>query len=152
MDLPRLRIEWRRGNAVQVGKALMAPLTPDRRAERAAAILDACRARWRSVPEIDAVSALARDRSLWIRAHDAFDAVRVLALREERRRTHAAYEALLFVAENTAKTLYNASGGPAPFDDDSPWWLAANARSFADAVGDAAAEDEMWNVLTAEAG
>jgi hypothetical protein len=61
--------------------------------------------------------------------------------------TNAIYYNLLFVAENTAKTIYNASGERAPFDDDSPWWLASNARSMAREVNDPVFQSEVWSAL-----
>ena len=60
--------------------------------------------------------------------------MRRLTLREEGAPTSDIYRALLFVAEIVAEIIYNASDAPAPFDTDSPWWLAPNARGFVVAV------------------
>ena len=49
-----------------------------------------------------------------------------------------------------ARTLYvtnNASREPAPFDPDSPWWLASNARSFAEVVAEAEFDRTVWATL-----
>lgn len=37
--------------------------------------------------------------------------------------------------EICAKTLYNLSGQPAPFDADSPYWIIPNAMAFARKLG-----------------
>jgi len=37
--------------------------------------------------------------------------------------------------EICAKTLYNLSGAPAPFDPDSPYWIVPNAFALARRVG-----------------
>ena len=41
-----------------------------------------------------------------------------------------ALKRLLFVAENTAKVIYNASGEPAPFDADAGWELVPCVEHF----------------------
>lgn len=85
-----------------------------------------------------AVQAVARvGRSDWGRGHDAFDAVRQLTLAmeliEPRPRPDPSY-LLLFVAENAARMIYNASGTKYPFDDDSGAWLIRAFRQFAQSL------------------
>ena len=145
--LKQLRLEWKSGGAVRVGRAILEPLSCSRQVSRAAAILDVCRTRWTPVPAVDAVSALARAPERWREGHDHFSAVRQLTLLEERRRTNEIYYSLLFVAENTAKTIYNATEPSAPFDEDSPFWLAANALEMARNVNAPAFENQIWQAL-----
>jgi hypothetical protein len=148
MDLLRLREEWLGGHAVEVGREIFTALDSREQVARAACVLDVCRRFWRPVRQIDAVAALANHRTRWNEGHSAFDAVRDLTLREEAAPTSEVYCALLFVAENTAKTIYNASGPPDPFDEDSPWWLASNVLHFAKATRDAELADALWCALT----
>lgn len=148
--LLQLRLEWKNGDAVRVGREILAALAPAAQVERAASILDLCRQKWTPVPAVDAVASLARNPSRWREGHDHFSAVRALTLVEEKRRTNDVYYSLLFVAENTAKTIYNATPTMAPFDEDSPWWLAANALDMASKVKDARFEEQLWRALTGQ--
>jgi hypothetical protein len=61
----------------------------------------------------------------WSRGHLAFDAVRERTLDAERRAdaVDARLSSLLYVAENAARVIYNASCPPDPFDADSAAWL-----------------------------
>ena len=139
--------KWLRGDAVEVGRTLMMGLAPAKQVACARLVLDLCRARFLPVEAVDQVSALAADPSRWVEAHAAFTAVRHLTLHEERAPTNAVYRALLFVAAIAAKIVYNASGAPAPFDADSAWWLASNARDLALAVGDESFTRQVWRAL-----
>jgi hypothetical protein len=125
----------------------MERLVPAERVAKAAAVLDACRRRHPPVPEIEAVAMLARAPSRWREAHDAFRAIRKLTLLEEKRPTSTVYRALLFVAENAAKTVYNGCEPGDAFDEDCPYWLVRCAREMAMALSDAAFEDELWKIL-----
>ena len=145
--LMQLRLEWKSGDALRVGRTILEPLPSSRQVSRAAAILDVCRMRWAAVPAVDAVSALARVPERWREGHDHFRAVRQLTLLEEKRRTNNIYYSLLFVAENTAKTIYNATAPSAPFDEDSPFWLAENALEMARNVNASTFEDQIWQAL-----
>ena len=138
---------WLAGDAVAVGRDLFEPLTPGQRVERGAAVLRICVSRVPAPPEVAHILTLANDRDRWREAHDAFSSVRGLTLGEARRPTSAAHSALLYVAENVAKTVYNASGAPAPFDNDSPWWIASCARSLATALGDPHFAHLLWTAL-----
>lgn len=86
------------------------------------------------VPErkeyLDLISIL-ESPSRWKEAHDQFSAIRTrLTLpMEERGDTTLEYH-FVFVAENAAKTGYNCSGEPAPFDEDSFEALLICEREF----------------------
>jgi hypothetical protein len=90
---------------------------------------------------------LARAPGRWHEGHEHFDAVRQLTLLEERRRSNATYSALLMVAENTAKTIYNATEPLDAFDEDAPFCLALNALDMARTINDPAFEDLLWQAL-----
>jgi len=151
MPNDNLRREWKTGDAVAVGRCIMEPLTAEEQVIRALKLLKVCLNCFRQIPELNSVIAVASDPSRWAEAHKVFSDIRRLTLKEERKRTNDIYYSLLHIAENTAKTVYNASGAPRPFDYDSPWWLAQNVRSLIEAVGDSRFEDRVWSVLTEEA-
>jgi hypothetical protein len=71
---------------------------------------------------LDELHQMASDRGTWNRAHDLFQRIR-------KRSLHAYHigdmklKAQLGFEEACAKTLYNLSGHPAPFDSDSPYWI-----------------------------
>jgi hypothetical protein len=79
---------------------------------------------------LDELRAMIGDRDTWHRAYDLFQRIRQKTLAAERRRDELADCQYLF-EEVCAKTLYNLSGRPAPFDSDSPYWLGPNALLLA---------------------
>ena len=66
--------------------------------------------------------ALANDRSRRKEAHVLFSEIRRKTLAAEQRNDQLALAQYSF-EEVCAKTLYNISGEPAPFDPDSPFWV-----------------------------
>jgi hypothetical protein len=77
---------------------------------------------------------MAADRGRWPKAHALFDKIRQKTLRVDRERNSALGRQYMF-EEICAKTLYNLSGAPAPFDPDSPYWVVPNALALARAIG-----------------
>ena len=148
MDLAALHEEWITADPVQVGKVVLGALTPQERVARALAMLDLCRACCPPIAAVDVVMTIGSNAGRWREAHRAFQDVRGLTLLEERKPTNRAYGSLLFVAENTAKTIFNASGEPAPFDEDAPWWLASNVLHLARTVRDSGLQEALWRALT----
>jgi hypothetical protein len=142
--------QWLHRGDPEMGRLLLDPLSASERVRRAAAVLHACIEQSERVAEVDQVLEIARDATRWWEGHRAFDAVRRLTLEAERRHATGRYVSLLFVAEITAKTAYNASEPLDPFDDDSPWWLVPNARHFALTLGDARIRRRLWQVLYGE--
>ncbi|WP_147300726.1 hypothetical protein [Lysobacter silvisoli] len=81
-----------------------------------------------------ALDAMAAEPSQWHDGHDLFQKIRSKTLAAERvgdRLSNAQY----CFEEVCAKTLYNLSGFPAPFDKDSPDWIRPNALVLAQALG-----------------
>ncbi|OWV80055.1 hypothetical protein ATY78_09975 [Rhizobium sp. R635] len=70
------------------------------------------------------------DRGSWQGAHNLFQHIRHKTLRAERASDDVGQAQYLF-EEACAKSLYNLSGATAPFDTDSPFWIASNALSLA---------------------
>ena len=139
---------WSSGEALEAGRLIYERIPTEQRPLWAAAILDECRRLIHSVPEINKIYELALDRSRWREAHAAFWPVRTLTLKaEENKATDPLYKAILYVTENTAKVIYNASGRPAPFDHDAGWWLVSNLRHVVDLLNDADFGAKAWSLV-----
>ena len=146
-DISELRARWERGEAVAVGNVLYEPLAAPQRVAWACDVLDVCRAHSNEVPPVEHVAELGRSPGRWHEARKAFGNVRALTLDQERKPTDPFYLALLHLAENTAKVIYNASAAPLPFDADAGWWVASCARAVVDCVDDPDFETEVWDAL-----
>ena len=83
---------------------------------------------------LDELHRMIGDRSSWHKAHELFQQIRQKTLAAERRKDELAECQYLF-EEVCAKTLYNLTGRPAPFDADSPYWIVPNAMSLARRMG-----------------
>jgi len=143
----QLHQRWAVQDAVAVGREIFEPLSPAQRVARGAAVLAVAAARVATPQAVADLLKLAGEPDRWSEGHDAFSAIRKLTLAEERQPTRRAYNVLLLLAEGVAKTVYNASGSTAPFDEDAPWWIAACARSLVDAVDDTVFEQKVWASL-----
>ena len=148
MQIDELKRLWNGGRGVEVGGVLYEALPNDLRPAWAAEILALCGSQLPPIPVVEAVVAIGRDPRRWGEGHAAFRKVRELTLAEERsRRGGQAYECLLFVAENAATVVYNASGRPAPFDHDAGYWLAACLRQFSEQIASAEFQEQAWRLL-----
>ena len=83
---------------------------------------------------LDELAAMAADHGRWSKAHGLFDRIRQKASAAERAGDQTLTAQYLF-EEICAKTLYNLSGSPAPFDADSPYWVVPNAFALARRIG-----------------
>ncbi|MBT9456997.1 MAG: hypothetical protein IV097_10290 [Burkholderiaceae bacterium] len=83
---------------------------------------------------LDELLVVVRSPSQWHTAHGLFQRIREKTLAAERSRNGTAMAQRLF-EEVCAKTLYNLSGEPAPFDADSPYWVVPNAIALGRLVG-----------------
>ncbi len=92
---------------------------------------------------------MASDDQQWRYAHALFRRIRAKTLRADEANDHLLQHQYGF-EEICAKTLFNMSGHsdpdckefPAPFDDDSPFWVLPIAVAFARALG----VDEPYSV------
>lgn len=73
---------------------------------------------------------MASDRTRWRLGHGLFDRIRNKMLKADRKSDLRLQHQYLF-EEICAKTLFNLCGSPAPFDDDSPFWVIPIALQFA---------------------
>ena len=126
------KLAWLSGQHLDCGRLIYESLTPHQRVSWASDILNFCIEHSPSVTPVNSVAALAPDESSWSLAHAAFSKVRALTLLEEESPGTLDPRAarLLFIAENTAKVIYNASQASAPFDHDAGWWLAKCLDDF----------------------
>lgn len=109
-------------------------LPRDYRPHWAGNILDLCRSRFPHLREVDEVYFVSCDATHWERAQQSFDAVRALTLSNTAPFSGAA---LLFrLAENTAKVIYNASGGSVPYDHNAGWRLVEDLHAICEFLDD----------------
>lgn len=83
---------------------------------------------------LERLDQMIEDRDSWIKARSLFESIRVKNLRAGRscdRRAEAQY----CFEEVCAKTLYNLTMQPAPYDPDTPYWIVPNALSLARKLG-----------------
>ncbi|HEX7802648.1 MAG TPA: hypothetical protein VF471_07830 [Pseudoxanthomonas sp.] len=81
-----------------------------------------------------AIDTMAAEPHQWCGGHNLFQTIRSKTLAAERSGDHLKNIQYLF-EEVCAKTLYNLSGFPAPFDKDSPDWVHPNALVLARILG-----------------
>ncbi len=80
-----------------------------------------------------ALETMAADQDDWRNGHGLFQKIRSKNLVAERTGNHLKNVQYCF-EEVCAKTLYNLSGSPAPFDRDAPDWIHPNALALAKAL------------------
>ena len=83
---------------------------------------------------LDELTQTVRDHDAWPGAHDLFQKIRGKTLQCERSGDTKLGSEYKF-EEVCAKTLYNLSYEPAPFDADSPYWIIPNALIAARRLG-----------------
>lgn len=71
---------------------------------------------------LQALAAMASNRGRWRDAHGLFQGIRQKTLAAEKKGDELRLAQYAF-EEVCAKTLYNLSGAPAPFDADSAFWV-----------------------------
>ena len=80
-----------------------------------------------------ALDTMAAEPSQWSEGHELFQRIRSKTLAAERSGDRLSNTQYCF-EEVCAKTLYNLSGFPAPFDKDSPDWIRPNALALAEVL------------------
>ena len=139
---------WRQDDALRAGQLIYQAIPVASRPSWAGAVLEVCKERHGPVAEVEAVGELAWIEEEWPKGHEAFTRARLLTLAyESGDKDDPVYEALLFVAENAAKVIYNASGRSAPFDRDCGTWLVVNARNMVEVVKEERFERRVWQAL-----
>src|SRR5262245_19063765 len=111
--------DWTTDDVEGFGRRVYEETPVSKRPCWAAELLDLCTFASPEIPEVQLVIALGQKTpaSEWAAAHAAFTGVRTLTLRNHRALLlERRLELLLYVAETSAKVIYNASGRSAPFD------------------------------------
>jgi hypothetical protein len=130
---------WRFGRLGVVGYLLYENLPVNKRPGWAVGVLQLCCSVADQVPhELKSLIDLSHDPSSWKEAKPAFRAVRLLTLSAFRAEPEAEslHSRLLYLAESTAKVIYNASGEEGPFDSDAGWWIPQRAVELVQKAGD----------------
>jgi hypothetical protein len=137
MAFVQFRDGWVSGDPIACS-SLAAELDTNALVGLATAGLSACAAATEGAPpEIAEVIRLGGAPISWGKAHEAFDRIRALTLAAERGGTKNMGRPsllLLFVAENAARVIYNASRPEDPFDSDSAEWLLRTVSQFLKAL------------------
>jgi|ERR1017187_7658949 hypothetical protein len=139
---------WISGEAILAGKIVYEQLPVQERPLWAARLLGRCAKLIPSVAAVEKTVEVALTPNLWPNAREAFDAVRALSSKDERKQTPSAlYAQVLLLAENTAKVSYNATGLSAPYDHNAGWKVVQVVRQIVDRVAKPEFETEVWNLI-----
>jgi hypothetical protein len=142
---------WKSGKPLDAGRILYEHISNKHRPLWASGILDLSRKLINPVPEVDTVCEIAKTPLRWKEAYAAFTAVRMLTLRVEQDRVaEPLYKSILVVAENAAKVVYNASGGPAPFDNNAGWRLVRDVHHVVSLVNNSDFASKAWKIVSSE--
>src|SRR6185436_8546856 len=154
------KLLWDERNLMEAGMLLFERIPLPFRPLWGADILTFASQRISFVAQIQDVITFARTPDEWVnsasqdkgkKAHNFFDAVRLLTLEEERKDTKdKLYINMLLLAENVAKVTYNAYSYGAPFDHSAGWWIIANLKGITEIVNDTDFSASAWKVLTNE--
>jgi hypothetical protein len=132
---------WEGGRALDAGELIFESLPAETRPIWAAGILRLVHeSGGRNCFAIQVVLEIADDPTEWASARGAFLKLRKETLRLERSWFSSRKQRLLllqlYVAENVAKVLYNATNPADEFDGDSGWWIAKCLRDFVEMCDD----------------
>jgi len=122
---------------IKVGREIFEKIPNDIRPGWAGLILSRFDNYVRDIPsEVIEMYSIIDDQERWKEAHNQFGKIRRFLL------THSSYkpESYLHLAELVAKVTYNSSGQPAPFDNDSGWYITSIALRT---TGELKTEDHM---------
>ncbi len=87
---------------------------------------------------------MVREPNRWPDAHEHHSKIRNRTVNAEKREDSVATVQCLF-EEICAKSIYNLSYEPAPFDSDSPYWIIPNAIAYANLLG--LRRDEIIDII-----
>lgn len=136
-EIEQAAAAWEAGDELAAARIIYEHLEREQRPAWAARLLElACRAV--DVPTVvTMVLEIAANDRRWPEAHEAFQQVRRVVLgRQTAADGNDRLDALLDLAEKTAKVIYNASGSAAPFDYNSGWKIGPSLRRLLIAIGD----------------
>ena len=143
---------WDCRQPVEAGRSLFEAIKPSERAKWAVAVLRLAQERSTLVSQsIQHLLRISDDSGNWPLAKQVFSTLRAEVLKLERLQTltDAQEEGILclYLAENVAKVLYNATNPPDEFDEDSGWWVAGCLRRYVDHLNDDEFTRKAWTTL-----
>jgi hypothetical protein len=143
---------WRGGQPLEAGRLIFESLPMDERPRWAGRILEvAVRQADQSDPAIEELRATIRIPSYWSKGHRVFSALRVQTLKLEGRWWRTARQnallRLLYLAENVAKVVYNATDPTDEFDEDSGAWVVVCLKNLVDFWADEAFSNAAWDAV-----
>lgn len=122
------------------------PMSDVELANWAGDVLRAIALREDSVDAVECLLELVTNRADWPRGRQLFVELRKRTLQAEEFDRDSKLD-LLLLAENVAKTLYNLSGGPAPYDDDCATAVAIGAQRYVEDWDVPGLRDELAELL-----
>jgi hypothetical protein len=146
---------WQDGQPLEAGRIIFENLAPDARPKWAATILSlVVEKSGKRIEPIERLRRIAANPREWVQAHDAFSMLRESTLELERLSNRSDEQTLLlrqlYLAENVAKVVYNATNPTDEFDEDSGWWIAPCLKKCLDSLNDDEFSDSAWRTLITE--
>lgn len=153
--LVRANEYWQSGRSTEAGRLIFENLSPQVRPKWASRILALMTERTGiKSPPIERVLQIAGDPGKWGTAHDASSVARRAAIELVKLRSRTADQDLLLgltsLAGLVARVIYNSTGSPDPFDDDTGWSLVESVRRVLDLLKDDQFSDSIWFALCHE--
>jgi hypothetical protein len=146
---------WQAGEALEAGRLLYQALPTELRPKWACAILEiALRKSGARNDTLEQLIELGKIVSEWRHAKSAFNRLRSFTLQMEEKsylpRQQELLCRLLYLGENVAKVIYNATCPSDPFDDDSGWWVASCLKDILDFVHDEDFAQQAWKIVSSQ--
>jgi hypothetical protein len=146
---------WKAGDYLNAGRALFERVpAPDRGKWACRVLASAAPAGTFNVPPVRELLGVCAQPDAWRGAKAIFSRIRHVTLKLEgrvfRRRNHDARLNYVYLAENVAKVLYNATDPPDEFDEDAGWWVAICLRGFLEHDAAPDWERKAWSILALE--
>jgi len=152
-ELKQAQEKWLRGDALEAGRMLFERIVLKERTKWAISILEAVVSRLSA--QIDALNELQSICTFPERAVNGkvlFSKIRKQTLAIESKSAISKEEqfivAVLYLAENVAKVVYNETDPPDEFDEDSGWWIASCARECVKRLENSDFEQLVWQRLS----
>jgi hypothetical protein len=145
---------WKGGDYLNAGKALFTRVPAPKRGEWACRVLrDAAPAGRFAVPAVQELLDLCENPQPGHSAKAVFSSIRASTLKLERLSSRTREQDVLldylYLAENVAKVVYNATQPHNPFDEDAGWWITVCLRALLESDAVANWEQEAWRSLAA---
>ncbi len=151
-SLQQIRELWERGQGVAAGQSIFERIEPADKPKWAASVLQFVlvrRGKWNAA--IAQLIEIADDPAQWKQAKQLFLTLRDDVLELEGQHVLSDDERALlcelYLAENVAKVIYNATDPPDEYDADSGWWIAECLRCCINESRDNEFAQEAWLML-----